>query len=143
VLSDALVAVTVSLVEEFTFGAVNKPVPVTVPALACQTTAVLLVEVSVAANWTCAPEATLALVGDRLSWTAGLLVGELWAPDAIPAHPMQRLVRVTRTMIAIAWLRSRFDVLLVWKPGDDSKNMFALTDLNFSRIQACDLVCSL
>lgn len=133
VLSAALVAVTLTLVEEDTFGAVNKPVPVIVPPLVCHTTAVLLVEVSVAANWSCAPDATFALVGDTLSWTAGLLADEFWAPDAIPAHPMQRLVRVTRTLSAITWLRSRVGVLLVRKPGDDSKNMFALTDLNFSQ----------
>jgi hypothetical protein len=114
--------------EEVTFGAVNNPLPVIVPALTCQATAVLLVEVSVAANWRCPPEATLALVGDRLSWTAGGLAGGFGAPDAIPAHPMQRLVRVITTTIATIWLTSRVDVLLIWKPGDDSRNMFALTE---------------
>jgi hypothetical protein len=63
VLSAALTAVTVTLVDEGTLGAVKSPVPVIVPALACHNTAVLLVEVSVAANWTLPPATTLALPG--------------------------------------------------------------------------------
>lgn len=77
VLSAALATVTVILVEEVTVGALNKPVRVIVPPFVCQITAVLLVEVSVASNWSCAPEATLALVGTKLSWAVGLLVEEL------------------------------------------------------------------
>jgi hypothetical protein len=68
VLSAALVAVTAILVEEETPGAVKRPVPVIVPALACHTTAVLLVEVSVAANWTLPPATILALPGITLMW---------------------------------------------------------------------------
>ena len=50
VLSAALVAVTVVLVAEDTVGAVKRPLPVIVPALARHSTAVLLVEVNMAAN---------------------------------------------------------------------------------------------
>jgi hypothetical protein len=99
VLSATLVAVTAILVEEDTPGAVKRPVPVIVPALACHTTAVLLVEVSVAANWSCAPVTTVALAGIRLMWIAGLVEG-LGAPDAIPAHPIEKTVAMVRIKTA-------------------------------------------
>jgi hypothetical protein len=70
VLSAALTAVTVTLVAEDTLGAVKRPVPVIVPALARHITAVLLVEVRVATNWTLPPATTLALPGITLMWTA-------------------------------------------------------------------------
>jgi hypothetical protein len=127
VLSATLLAVTVTLVAEDTLGAVNRPVPVMVPPLACHATAVLLVEVMVAENCICAPEATLALVGARLSWTAGLFVEGLGEADDTPAHPRLRPVATVRRKVART-RSSRRAVLLVWKPGDDSKNMFALTD---------------
>jgi hypothetical protein len=41
VLSAALTAVTLTLVDEATLGAVKRPVPVIVPALACHITALL------------------------------------------------------------------------------------------------------
>src|SRR5215469_6865579 len=90
VLSATLVAVTVTLVAEDTSGAVNKPLPVTVPPLTCHATAVLLVEVIVAENCICAPEATLALEGERFSWADGLLVEGLGEADDTPAHPRLR-----------------------------------------------------
>jgi hypothetical protein len=68
VLSATLTTVTVTLVDEDTLGAVKSPVPVIVPALACHTTAVLLVEVSVAVNWTLPPATILALPGITLMW---------------------------------------------------------------------------
>ena len=69
-LSAALVAVTVIFIAEDAVGAVKRPLPVIVPALACHNTAVLLVEVSVAANWTVPPATTLALPGITLMCTA-------------------------------------------------------------------------
>jgi hypothetical protein len=131
--SAALIAVTLSLVEEDTPGAVNRPVLVIVPALACHTTAVLLVEVTIAANWSCAPATTVALAGIRLIWTAGLLE-ELWVPDEIPAHPMERLVAIVRMRTASSWLRCRVEILLIWKPGDDSKNILVPHRLEFARL---------
>jgi hypothetical protein len=65
VLSATLVAVTVALVEELTDGAVNRPLVEIVPALACQVTAVLLVEVKVAENCCLPPEAIVAVAGER------------------------------------------------------------------------------
>jgi len=55
------------LVEELTEGATNSPVLEIVPALAFQTTAVLLVEVSVAKNCCRSPEETIGLEGEMLS----------------------------------------------------------------------------
>ena len=137
VLSAALVAVTVVLIEEDTLGAVKRPFPVIVPALARQSTAVLLVEVSVAANWSCAPATTVALAGIRLIWTAGLLEA-LCGPDGIPAHAMERLVAIVRMMTARSWLRRRVEVLLSWKPGDDSKNIWSSQIKNSLESWLCD-----
>jgi hypothetical protein len=92
VLSATLAAVTMILVEDDTVGAVNKPLALMVPVLACHTTAVLLVEVSVAENWMCPPEATLALSVVKFIWTGGVFVGELGAADFIRAHPVEMLV---------------------------------------------------
>ena len=126
--SAALVAVTVILVEPETLGAVNKPVLLTLPALACHETAVLLVEVKVEENWTCPPDATLALAGNRFIWTAWLFVDGNGAAEEMPAQPVPRLAAMDNRLIARSWLRCRRAVLLVWKPGDDSKNIFALTN---------------
>src|SRR5215475_4164121 len=90
VLSARLVAVTVILVVAETCGAVNRPLVEIVPAVACQTTAVLLVDVSVAENCCCFPGRTLTLLGVRVISTAealdGVCVLEL-TPDGSPAHP--------------------------------------------------------
>ena len=66
VVSATLVAVTVTLVEELTDGAVNRPRVEIVPALACQVTAVLLVAVMVAENCCLPPEEIVAVAGERL-----------------------------------------------------------------------------
>jgi hypothetical protein len=101
-LSATLVAVTTILVAADTAGAVKRPVPVIVPPLACHTTAVSLVEVMVAENWICAPEATSALAGDKFISTTGIFAGEFGAADAggMPAHPVARLVATVRRQIA-------------------------------------------
>jgi hypothetical protein len=65
-LSAALAAVTVTTVEEVTEGAANRPVLEMVPLLACQVTAVLLVEVKVAENCCFPPEEIVAVAGATL-----------------------------------------------------------------------------
>ena len=107
-LSDTLVAVTVILVAEETFGAVKRPTPEIVPPLACHATAVSLVEVRVAENWIRPPEATSALVGDRVIWTAGFFAEELGEAEAdvMLPHPVARLVAMVSSATAKSWLRS-------------------------------------
>jgi hypothetical protein len=99
-LSASLVTLTVNFVGDDTLGAVNRPVRVMVPPLTCHTTAVLLVEVSVAENWTRPPEATSALVGTKFIWTAGFLVDELGDADDMPAHPRFMHVATVRRKMA-------------------------------------------
>jgi hypothetical protein len=137
-LSAALVAVTVTLVGEDTWGAVNKPFAVMVPLVAFHVTAVLLVEVRVAENWICPPEGTFALVGDKLICTPGLFAGEICAADDMPAHPELRLVATVKREMAKAWFRRRKVILLTRKPGDDSMNIFRPHEFEFAGIQACD-----
>jgi hypothetical protein len=127
-LSATLVATTVTLVAEDTVGAVKRPALVIVPPLACHITPVSLVEVRVAENWICPPEATSALAGDKFIWTDGFFAEEIGAADDMPAHPVARPVAMARSEMAKIWLKRRCAVLLVWKPGDDSKNIFALTN---------------
>jgi hypothetical protein len=64
VLSATLVAVTVTVFVAITMGAVNSPVVLTVPEVADQVTAVLLVFVTWAENCAVPPEATVAVVGE-------------------------------------------------------------------------------
>jgi len=123
-------ALTTTLVGEDTVGAVKSPVPVIVPPLVCHRTAVSRVEVMVAENCTCPPEETSALAGDKFIWTRGSFAEELGEAEAggMPAHAVPRLVAIAKREMAKIWLRRRCAVLLVWKRGDDSKNMFALTN---------------
>lgn len=65
--SAALLAVTVTDVGAETDGAVSRPVLLMDPALATQTTDVLLVPLTVAANCCVVPAVTVALVGFRLT----------------------------------------------------------------------------
>ena len=67
VVSAELVAVTVTLILLVTSGAVNKPALDTVPELADQVTAVLLVPWMVAENCCALPEDTVVLVGEMLT----------------------------------------------------------------------------
>jgi hypothetical protein len=60
------VAVTVTIVEDVTEGALNIPLLEIVPALACQVTAVLLVEVKVAENCCSPPEKIVTVAGETL-----------------------------------------------------------------------------
>ena len=65
--SALLVAVTVALVCEVTFGAVYRPLASTEPTVADQVTAVLAVPVTVAVNCCFPCDNRLTLVGDRLT----------------------------------------------------------------------------
>jgi hypothetical protein len=74
VVAATLVALTVTLVEEFTTGAVNNPDEEIVPALDFHVTPVWLVPVMVAANCCFPPEITLVLAGET----------EMLMPDPVP-----------------------------------------------------------
>ncbi len=69
--SATLVAMIVAVVATVTFGARNKPVGETVPAVADQVTATLLVSLTVALNCPLPPEVTLALPGEICTLTGG------------------------------------------------------------------------
>src|SRR4029077_1824462 len=87
--STAPVAITVTVVEDVTVGAVNRPLCEIVPALACQKMAELLIsdlalDVRVAENCCWAPEEIVIVDGERLIFA---LEGLGCAPDAeIPAE---------------------------------------------------------
>src|SRR5689334_4034140 len=84
------VAVTVTRVAEVTFGAVNSPPLEIAPALAVQTTAVLLVDVRVATNCCRAPEETVTVEGETLILMLELFETEVWpgADDEMPEQPV-------------------------------------------------------
>jgi len=69
VVSAALVAVTVTLELVVTLGAENMPLVETVPAVAVQVAAVLLVPCTLAVNCCVLPDATLVLVGETVMLT--------------------------------------------------------------------------
>ena len=96
-MSAALVAVTVTFVEEFTDGAVNRPLVEIVPAVACQVTAVLLVEVMVAENCCVPPEEIVAVAGERL--IAILFNGSIVTSEAATLLASAALVAVTVTAV--------------------------------------------
>ncbi len=85
----ALVAVIVAVVVLLTFGAVNKPPDVTVPALAFHVTAVLLVPVTKATNDTCWPEVIEAELG-----VSEMVMGDPSAAAAIPCSIKQTAISV-------------------------------------------------
>lgn len=74
VVSAALVAVTVTLVLADTFGAVKIPLLEMLPAVADQTTAVLLVPCTVAPNCSVAPEFRLDVAGETATLTLELVI---------------------------------------------------------------------
>jgi hypothetical protein len=92
VLSAALVAVTVTLVLLVTVGAVNIPPLETVPPVADQATAVLLVPCTVALNCWVLPEATLALPGDTV---------RLIAPGAFTVMVALAILVASATLVAV------------------------------------------
>lgn len=95
--SAALVAVTVTEVELETDGAVNMPVLEIDPAVVDQTTDVLLVPLTVAANCCVPPEVRLALVGFKRTEMFGDAGGlTVTVADAF-AVAQARLVAVTVT----------------------------------------------
>jgi hypothetical protein len=84
------VAVIVTLVEDATVGAVNRPLSVIEPALACHTTAVFGVDVRVATNCCLAPEEIVALEGESAILTEGLGVDVVGVDDgAMPPQPVE------------------------------------------------------
>lgn len=125
-LSATLVAVTVTLAGAETCGAVKRPVVEIVPAVACQMTAVLLVEVRVAENCCCCPGRTLTLAGVRLTCTVEPLDGVCaleFTPDGSPAHAAQILAARVSIRVDAILLTDRVEGVLLLKPGDDSKNI--------------------
>ena len=121
--SATLVAVTVTIVDDVTEGAVNRPPLEIVPALACQIISVLVnpgssrpVEVTVAANCRCAPEDMVIAVGERLILKFELLEEVDWLPavDEIPAQPTQRQASTNRKITVPSCLIARTVALPFW-----------------------------
>jgi hypothetical protein len=84
------VAVIVTLVEDATDGAVNRPLPVIEPALAFHTTAVFGVDVRVATNCCFAPEEIVALEGESAILMEELGVDAAGVDDgAMPLQPVE------------------------------------------------------
>jgi hypothetical protein len=75
--SATLVALIVTVVFAVTVGALNNPVLLTLPAVADQVTAVLLVFVTWAENCWLAPEATVAVVGEIETFTGAAKVAKV------------------------------------------------------------------
>jgi hypothetical protein len=45
------------------------------------------------------------------------------APGGSPAHPVQIAAAIERIKAVASLKNGRFEVVLIWKPGDDSKNI--------------------
>jgi len=111
------VAITVTLVEDVTVGAVNRPLCEIVPALARQKMAelafsVLAVGVRDAENCCWAPEEIVAVDGERLIFA---FEGLGCAPDAeIPAQPTHRLNKAERRIAVPSCQTKRMEVLQFW-----------------------------
>jgi len=119
--SDALVAVTVTFVEDVTAGAVSRPVSEIVPALARQRMAeeripVLPADVRVAKNCCWAPEEIVAVAGERLTLAFELLepVDGCAAGAEIPAQPRHRQVKAERRIAVPSCQTKRIDALPCW-----------------------------
>ena len=108
--SMALVAVTVTTVDDVTEGAVNSPRLETVPAVACQmipelpgslSNFVLPVDVTVAANCCWTPEAIVIFAGETLTLTFEVveLLEEFAADVGSPAQPSERHANVARRIV--------------------------------------------
>jgi hypothetical protein len=89
----AFVAVIVTLVEDATEGAVNKPLSEIEPALVFHTTAVFGVDVRVATNCCLAPEAIVALEGETAIpiEVLGIVLGV--EEGATPLQPVEMQAR--------------------------------------------------
>ena len=110
----ALVAVIVILVEEVTEGAVKSPVFEIVPALAFQTTAVLLVEVRVATNCCWAPEEMVGLEGEMLSLIELFETGCPGADDETLEQPLEIQMTDERSRAIPNRLKKLTNGLLRW-----------------------------
>src|SRR5216684_8061641 len=100
VLSASFSAVTTTRVRDETIGAVNRPFSRTMPKVADQTTAVLLVFVVVAANCSLEPEVMVPEEGEMLTWLifgAVLRLLILWGE--IPAQPTDRYARINKSAV--------------------------------------------
>jgi hypothetical protein len=104
------VAVIVTLVEDVTDGAVNRPLLVIEPALAFHTTAVFGVEVRVATNCCVAPEEIVALEGETaiLMEEFGVDVAGL-EEGAMPPQPVEIKARAERRRTIPECLRRPLD----------------------------------
>lgn len=95
--SATLVAVTVTLVEAATEGAVNRPLLDIDPALACQVTAVLLVDVKAAENCCLPPDEIVAVAGEML--IAILFCGTTVTSETALLAGSDALVATTVTLV--------------------------------------------
>jgi hypothetical protein len=122
--ADTFIAVIVTVVEEVTDGAVNRPVLVIEPALACHTTAVFGVEVSVATNCSVAPEEMVVREGVRaiLAEELGLDVTGL-EDGARPPQPVKMQARAERKRAIPECLKKAMDAAFSRSSGGDTKNI--------------------
>jgi hypothetical protein len=104
------VAVTVTLVEDVTDGAVNRPLLVIEPALAFHVTAVFGVEVRVATNCCIAPEEIVALEGESVipMEESGVDVAGVEDGAMLP-HPVEIRARAERKRAIPECLKRRMD----------------------------------
>ena len=113
-----LVAVTVTLVLLLTFGAVNMPLLETVPAVADQVTAVLLVPWTVAANCCVFPDVRVVLDGE----TVMLIVDPVGLTATIALAffaVLALLVAVTVTLVLVVTVGAVKKPLVEIVPADD------------------------
>jgi hypothetical protein len=105
------VAVIVTLVEDVTDGAVNRPLLVIEPALAFHTTAVFGVEVRVATNCCVAPERIVALEGESAILMEGFGVTGVDDGALLP-QPVEIKARAERKTTIPECLKRRMDAEL-------------------------------
>src|SRR6266446_391486 len=98
VLSATLVAETSTRVLVVTTGAVNKPPPVMTPELAVQTTADLLVFLTVAVNCCFEPDAKTTELGEIL----GCVLADCTGAPLVEIPPQPTEIRAARTRRTIA-----------------------------------------
>jgi len=123
--SDALVATTVTLVEDVTVGAVNRPLCEIMPALARQKMVELPIpllaldvslDVRVAENCCWAPEEIVTVDGERLILAFELLepVDGCTPAGEIPAQLTHRQVKAERRIAVPSCQTKRIDALPCW-----------------------------
>lgn len=112
------------LVEDVTDGAVNRPVLVIEPALACHTTAVFGVDVSVATNCCVAPEEIVIREGVRaiLAEELGLDVAGL-EDGARPPQPVKMQARAESKSAIPECLKKAIGAAFSRSSGGNTKNI--------------------